>query len=65
MRCQMMSLHRGLHMAMATSFLLKNIAFLVWALLQAQIQEQQVYLRVINFIFEENCDIYHQVGYIR
>ena len=28
---------------MATSFLLQNLAFLVWAPLQAQIQEEQVH----------------------
>ena len=44
-----LSLFRGLHMASATSFLLQNVAFLVWAPIQANVQEQQV-----EFPFDRN-----------
>ena len=37
---------RWLHLAMATSFLLQNLAFLVWAQVQAHIQEEEVHPRI-------------------
>ena len=43
------SLFRGLHLASATSFLLQNVAFLIWAPIQAHVQEQQV-----EFPFDSN-----------
>ena len=54
-----LSLFRGLHLASATSFLLQNVAFLIWAPIQAHVQEQQVEFPFVAF--GDSCQETHNV----